>query len=152
MININSYFLYVNGDFETHEDVEKFSTLLQNIDVVDEIKYVIEDIDNIIVIFESMSSRETLIENFGTEISPENCRYYFLFKLSGLVMSLLPIEIKDKIFKPGATIEFEDFNQKKDLQQTEKIYDVDTILDKIEEHGISSLTPEEKSFLDNLDS
>jgi hypothetical protein len=61
--------------------------------------------------------------------------------------------MKDFIFKP---VENEEINiMKVDFYRPKKdetpSFTLDDILDKIEKMGVSSLTPEEKNFLDNFE-
>ena len=63
-----------------------------------------------------------------------------------MITAHLPPEVKDYIFKPITD------NMVISLEYQKKIpYDLDDLLDKIDQHGIESLSDEEKKFLDNFE-
>jgi hypothetical protein len=76
----------------------------------------------------------------------EQINFYFLFERASVVSVFLPETIKDFIFKP---LENENVKLKITANRNQK-YDLDDILEKIENGGIDSLTPEEKKFLDDF--
>jgi hypothetical protein len=86
-------------------------------------------------------------------LTPEHIKFYFLFEREKLVTAHIPESMKDFIFKPA---ELDEINVMKiDFHRTSKedppSFSLDDILEKIESMGVSSLTPEEKNFLDNFE-
>jgi len=145
---MKTYILFIFGMFDDHEDIEYFCTeVLAESKVIESVRFVIENSQNIIVIFDSEFDHKNISnELFGLLIN-DNIKFYFIFDRENLVTAHLPAEVKDFIFKPANTnhivrIEYE---------KTSPILDLDQVLEKIEESGIASLTPEEKKFLDNFD-
>jgi hypothetical protein len=138
--------------FEDHEDIEYFCTeILNDVSVVTKVRYVIENSQNIIVIFDSDSDYKTISTELFIALSNDSVKFYFIFDRDSLVTAHLPQQVKDFIFKPQTEediiirIEY-DKNKKEDPSM-----DLDDLLDKIEKMGIESLTPEEKNFLDNFE-
>jgi hypothetical protein len=138
--------------FEDHEDIEYFCTeILNDVSVVTKVRYVIENSQNIIVIFDSDSDYKTISTELFIALSNDSVKFYFIFDRDSLVTAHLPQQVKDFIFKPQTEedliirIEY-DKNKKEDPSM-----DLDDLLDKIETMGIESLTPEEKNFLDNFE-
>ncbi len=108
----------------------------------------IENNNNIIVIFDS----DYEVKNLSTELLNfminDTIKYYFLYPLDTLVTAHLPEKLKDFIFKPnelGMNIKVEYVKPK------DKFFDLDEVLEKIEKTGFSSLSEDEKKFLDNFD-
>jgi hypothetical protein len=108
---------------------------------------VIENSQNIIVIFDSESDYKTLSQDLYTTLTNDNVKFYFIFDRDSLVTAHLPQEVKDFIFKPSTDSSMIKIEYNKN--PTKKM-DLDDLLDKIEQTGIDSLTPEEKNFLDNF--
>jgi hypothetical protein len=138
--------------FEDHEDIEYFCTeILSDVSVVTKVRYVIENSQNIIVIFDSDSDYKTISTELFVALSNDSVKFYFIFDRDSLVTAHLPQQVKDFIFKPQTDediiirIEY-DKNKNEDPSM-----DLDDLLDKIEKMGIESLTPEEKNFLDNFE-
>jgi hypothetical protein len=71
-----------------------------------------------------------------------------MFERSSLVCAHLPEQVKDFIFKPLPDSSAIEINY---IKNTPEELDLDEVLDKIEKMGMSSLTDEEKNFLDNFD-
>jgi hypothetical protein len=146
---MKTFILFLFGMFEDHEDIEFFCTeILGDTPVIKTVRYVIENSQNVIVIFDSEVDHKTLSTELFSVLSNDNIKFYFIFERDNLVTAHLPKEVRDFIFKPVTadkmlTIEY----QKTDTP----ILDLDQLLDKIEKMGIESLSPEEKNFLDNFD-
>lgn len=146
---MKTFILFLFGMFEDHEDIEFFCTdILGDTPAIKKVRYVIENSQNVIVIFDSELDYKTLSTELFSVLSDDNIKFYFIFDRDNLVTAHIPKEVRDFIFKPTTaenmlTIEY---------QKTESpILDLDRLLDKIEKTGIESLTPEEKNFLDNFD-
>ena len=133
--------------FEDHEDVEFFCTeVLGENSVISSVRYVIENSQNIIVIFDSDSDYKTISQEMYTVLFTDNIKFYFIFDRESLVTAHLPQQVKDFIFKPASD------NMIIRLEYDNKpAMDLDELLDKIEKMGVDSLTPEEKNFLDNFE-
>jgi hypothetical protein len=140
---MNHYILFVYGQFEDHEDVEFFCTeIFSQSEVIESVKYIIENPQNIILIFESSIDETKLSIEIYNLLDNENINYYFLFQKSGLVSAHLPNSINEHIFK---------FKVDKSPNENEKTkMDLDLILEKIKEGGLNSLSKDEKKFLDNF--
>jgi hypothetical protein len=134
--------------FEDHEDIEYFCTeILADTSTINSVRYVIENSQNIIVIFDSESDYKTLSQDLYTTLTNDNVKFYFIFDRDSLVTAHLPQEVKDFIFKPSTDSSMIKIEYNKNPS---KKMDLDDLLDKIEQTGIDSLTPEEKNFLDNF--
>ena len=134
--------------FEDHEDIEFFCTqVLAESKVIGSVRFVIENSQNIIVVFDSEFDHKNISnELFGLLIN-DNIKFYFIFDRENLVTAHLPAEVKDFIFKPVSDNNI----VRVEYEKHSPILDLDQVLEKIEENGIDSLTPEEKKFLDNFD-
>ena len=142
-----TYILFIFGTFEDHEDIQFFCLeIFNNSDLIDSVKYVIENGKNIIVIFDSGKDKRKLSEEIKNLLNNDNITFYFLFERDNIVTSHLPDELKKFAFKP--------LDENTLIKVSEKIKDVnlnlDEILDKIKKYGIQNLTDEEKKFLDNF--
>lgn len=146
---MKTYLLFIFGNFTDHEDVEFFcAEVLGDTPSIKTIRYVIESLQNIIVIFESdTDSKEMAHELYGI-LTNENIKFYFIFDRENLVTAHLPEQMKDFIYKPYTEFEIMHIDF---IKKDQPIMDLDGLLDKIEKMGIESLTPEEKNFLDNFD-
>ena len=134
--------------FDDHEDVEFFCTeILDESPVIKAVRFVIENSQNIIVIFDSDVDYKTLSTDLYPLLTNENIRFYFIFDRDSLVTAHLPAEIKDYIFKPIT----DKMVVSVDYETGKKNLDLDELLDKIEQYGIESLSNEEKKFLDNFE-
>ena len=148
-MDVRTYTLFIYGSFEGHVDVEFFCMeVMSSSPAVKTLRYVIENNNNIIVIFDS----DYEVKNLSTELLNfminDTIKYYFLYPLDTLVTAHLPEKLKDFIFKPnelGMNIKVEYVKPK------DKFFDLDEVLEKIEKTGFSSLSEDEKKFLDNFD-
>ena len=145
---MKTYILFIFGMFDDHEDIEYFCTeVLAESKVIESVRFVIENSQNIIVIFDSEFDHKNISnELFGLLIN-DNIKFYFIFDRENLVTAHLPVEVKDFIFKPANNNHI----VRVEYEKISSILDLDQLLEKIEESGIASLTPEEKKFLDNFD-
>jgi hypothetical protein len=148
-MDVRTYTLFIYGTFEGHDEVEFFCMeVMSSSPAVKTLRYVIENNNNIIVIFDS----DYEVKNLSTELLNfminDTIKYYFLYPLDTLVTAHLPEKLKDFIFKPnelGMNIKVEYVKPK------DKFFDLDEVLEKIEKTGFSSLSEDEKKFLDNFD-
>ena len=144
-----TYILFLFGMFDDHEDIEFFCMeVLGECKSISSLKYVIENSKNIIVIFDSDKEKNDLLSELEPLLLNENILFYFLFERNGLISTYIPETLKDLIFKPSSEIrkihiEYKHFERPE--------MNLDEVLDKIEQHGIESLTPDEKKFLENFD-
>lgn len=146
---MKTFILFIFGMFEDHEDVEFFCTeILGESPVIKTVRYVIENSQNVIVIFDSDVDYKTISTELFAILSNESVKFYFIFDRDSLVTAHLPQEVKDFIFKPVS----ENMMIRLEYDKNPKpIMDLDELLEKIDQMGIDSLTPEEKNFLDNFD-
>lgn len=145
---MSTYMLFVYGTFEDHEEVEFFCMeVMANLPSIQSLRYVIEGQQNIIVIFDSSVDEKTLREEINEAMVNHTVKFYFLFKRDHLLLSYIPNEVRDFIFKPSN----ENFALRVEFIKKENDFDLNEVLEKIEKDGIESLTPDEKNFLDNFD-
>jgi hypothetical protein len=145
---MNTYILFIFGMFEDHEDIEYFCMdIISDMDCVNSVRYVIENTQNVIVIFDSDKDMSVISKDMFDTLKNDNVKFYFIFERNNLISAHVPQQIKDFIYKPSKEnvmrVEY-----KKVPQQT---YELDDLLEKIEKTGMESLTPEEKKFLDNFE-
>jgi hypothetical protein len=147
---MKTYILFIFGMFEDHEDVQFFCTeILGTSDAIDSVRYVIENSQNIIVIFDSKYENEKLSKEVYDLLLNDSVKFYFLIERNTLVSAHLPETIRDFIFKPFKMTEV--MRIEYTHNQGKPSMDLDELLEKIEKMGIDSLTPEEKKFLDNFE-
>jgi hypothetical protein len=145
---MKTFILFIFGMFEDHEDIEYFcNEILGESPTINSVRYVIENSQNIIVIFDSETDYKTLSQDLYTLLINDNVKFYFIFDRDSLVTAHLPQQVKDFIFKPSGTSTMIRVDYDKNSSPS---MDLDELLDKIEQMGIESLTPEEKNFLDNF--
>lgn len=145
---MKTFILFIFGMFEDHEDIEYFcNEILTESPTINSVRYVIENSQNIIVIFDSETDYKTLSQDLYTLLINDNVKFYFIFDRDSLVTAHLPQQVKDFIFKPSGTSTMIRIDYEKNSSPS---MDLDELLDKIEQMGIDSLTPEEKNFLDNF--
>jgi predicted metal-dependent TIM-barrel fold hydrolase len=144
---MKSYILFIFGAFEDHEDLEFFC--MEHFAQVSEagIKYVIESLGNCIIIFDSEKDRETLLSDLKKTLDIEHIRFYFIFEKDKVFWAEIPEALRDFMFKPQE-VPHDAF--KITIRKLDKKFDLDEILEKIQDHGMESLTEDEKKFLDEF--
>jgi predicted metal-dependent TIM-barrel fold hydrolase len=144
---MKSYILFIYGAFEDHEDLEFFC--LEHFTQVSEsgVKYVIESLGNCIIIFDSDKDKETLIEDLKKLLDLEHIRFYFIFEKENVFWAEIPEALREFIFKPQ-NHSHDAF--KVSIRKLNKKFDLDDILEKIQDQGMESLTEDEKKFLDEF--
>ena len=144
---MKSYILFIYGAFEDHEDLEFFC--MEHFTQVSEagIKYVIESLGNCIIIFDSEKDREKLLEDLKKTLDIEHIKFYFLFEKEHLFWAEIPEALREFMFKPQ---EASHDAFKITIRKLDKKYDLDEILEKIQDLGMDSLTEDEKNFLDQF--
>ena len=151
---MNTYLLFIYGTFENHEEIDFFCMdVLSNSEVIKTLKYVIENGENIIVIFETDVDYLELSTELYKLMNNETVVYYFLFNRDTLITAHIPERLKDFIFKPS-TESNDDYIEIKTTPIPEKSkvdLNLDYVLDKIEKSGFESLNDDEKKFLENFD-
>lgn len=146
---MNTYVLFIFGMFDDHEDIEYFCTdVIGESKVIESIRFIIENSENIIVIFDSEMDPTEVDRELYTMLIDEHIKFYFIFQREHMVTAHLPQQIKDLIFTP--TIDNTIIRVDYEKNKKREILDLDRLLEKIEESGIESLTVEEKNFLDNF--
>jgi hypothetical protein len=142
-MKLGGYILFIFGDFEDYDDIEFFClNILGDSPKVKEVKYIFQNLNNLIVILESDSDKEILTTELNELLKNDHVNFYFVFELKDIFMVNIPEKIKDIVFKP---VKF--LIEKNSATQ---ILDLDIILEKIQNFGLSSLTEDEKNFLDNF--
>lgn len=147
---MNTYLLFIYGTFENHEEIDFFCMdVLSNSEVIKTLKYVIENGENIIVIFEIDVDYLELSTELYKLMNNETVVYYFLFDRDTLITAHIPERLKDFIFKPS-TESNDDYIEIKTNPIPEKSkvdLNLDYVLDKIEKSGFESLNDDEKKIL-----
>ena len=147
---MNTYVLFIFVMFDDHEDIEYFCTdVIGESKVIESIRFIIENSENIIVIFDSEMGPTEVDRELYTMLIDEHIKFYFIFQREHMVTAHLPQQIKDLIFTP--TIDNTIIRVDYEKNKKREILDLDRLLEKIEESGIESLTVEEKNFLDNFE-
>lgn len=137
---MKSYILFIYGEFDDLEDVQYFcGDVFGAMENISDIKYIIQNFKNIIVIFTSKIQEKELIKQIAEVLKIDQVSYYLMFGLDSMITYNIPESLSDIIFKPV----------KIDLEYNESSHDLDDILDKISKIGIDGLSEDEKNFLDN---
>lgn len=142
---MNSYILFLYASFEDHEELEFFC--LEHFVQISEsgVKYVIESLGNCIIIFDTEKDYATLKTDLEKTLDLEHIKFYFLFDKKSVYLANLPESLSGFIFKPGDAQKFTYSSEVIDQN-----YDLDMILEKIQNHGIESLSEDEKKFLEQF--
>lgn len=144
---MKSYILFIYAAFEDHEDLEFFC--MEHFTQVSEggIKYVIESLGNCIIIFDTEKDKETLISDLKKTLDIEHIKFYFIFEKDSVFWAEIPEALRQFMFKPQE-VSHDAF--KITIRKLDKNYDLDEILEKIQDLGMGSLTEDEKKFLDEF--
>jgi len=147
---LNSYVLFIYGMFDDVEDIEYYcnEVLLQN-DAVDNLKFIIENNKNLIIILDSKKDQTDLSVAIHEDLLDQNIKFYFLFRKDEIISAHLPQEVKDFIFKSDKPDQYLMIQYSK--QSRIESLDLDQVLEKVKKEGIDSLTKDEKKFLDNFE-
>ena len=98
---MKTFILFLFGVFETHEEIENFCfDVLGRSTAVKNLRFVIEDEKNIIVIFDSELGRHPISKELHSILTTDIIKFYFLFERESIYSVNLPVEMKDFIFKP----------------------------------------------------
>jgi hypothetical protein len=150
---MRSYLLFIYGIFDDHQDIEFFCLdILGKSPFIWSVRYIIENNQNIIVMFDSNEDHGVLSDEIHLLSKNDSVKFYFLIEKNSIVSVFLPETINDFIFKPSTSdplmikVEYEKHTE----VRREKLQ-LDDVLDKIDLYGIESLTDEEKKFLDNFE-
>ena len=150
---MKSYLLFIYGVFDDEQDIEFFCLeILGQSPFVSSVRFIIENNQNIIVMFDSNEDNTVLSNEIHLLSKNDSIKFYFLIEKPSLVSVYLPETINDFIFKPSTSdplmvkVEYE-----KNTEVQRAGLNLDDVLDKIDYYGIESLTPEEKKFLDNFE-
>ncbi len=148
---MKTYILIVYGLFDDYQDIEYFCMdILSQSELIKSIRFVVENNKNVIAIFNSDLDHGKLSEEIYTLCFNDNIKFYFLFERDSIVSVNLPNPVNDFIFKMDST-ENTMLKMEYKKKKIEDNFDLDDVLDKLNQNGIDSLTPEEKNFLDNFD-
>jgi hypothetical protein len=144
---MKSYILFIYGAFEDHEDLEFFC--MEHFTQVSEsgVKYVIESLGNCIIIFDSEKDKETLIDDLKKLLDLEHIKFYFIFEKENVFWAEIPEALREFIFKPQNS-SHDAF--KVSIRKLDRKFELDEILEKIQDQGMDSLTEDEKKFLDGF--
>jgi hypothetical protein len=150
---MKSYLLFIYGVFDDEQDIDFFCLeILGKSPFVWSVRYIIENNQNIIVMFDSNEDHGVLSDEIHLLSKNDSVKFYFLIEKNSIVTVFLPETINDFIFKPSTSdplmikIQYEKHTEVKKVD-----LELDDVLDKIDIYGIESLTDEEKNFLDNFE-
>lgn len=144
---MKTYLLFLTSDFSDFEDVEFFCVnVFSENDEISNVKYIIQNLHNLIIIFESSAEHKKLKKEIQSLLDNDNTTFYFLFEKNSLLASYIPDNLKEIIYKINS-----DSNSEEEVLHTTN-FDLNTILEKINKAGIESLTKDEKKYLDNFKS
>jgi len=91
---MNTYILFVYGNFEDREDIEFFCSDVFPSESILSVKYIIENNQNIIIIFDSYKEKLELAKELYSFLTPEFVKFYFLFEREKLVTAHIPESMK----------------------------------------------------------
>lgn len=148
---MKTYILFIFASFTDLEELEFFCFEHFPQLSIGSIKYVIESSGNCIIIFDSDKEKDPLIQSLDETLSLDSIRFYMIFEKNSIFWSKLPPDLNKFIFKvqsknPGMFKVLSDMGKK----PLEPQFSLDDILEKIQIEGITSLSPEEKKFLDDF--
>jgi hypothetical protein len=147
---MNSYILFIYGQFDDIEDIEYYcNEVLQANKEVKSLKFLVENNKNLIVILDSEATHDKLSKSLHEDLVDQNVKFYFMFRRDEIVSANLPQEVRDFIFSDYKAEHFMVVQYSK--QSRVESLDLDKVLEKIKRDGIESLTKDEKKFLDNFD-
>ena len=148
---MKTYILFIFTSFSDLEDLEFFCFEHFPQLAIGSLKYVIESNGNCIIIFDSDREKEDLVKALDETLSLESIRFYMVFEKKSIFWSKLPPDLGKFIFKaqPKAP---EMFKVTADMRNSPfgQEFNLDDILEKIQNEGISSLSEDEKKFLDDF--
>jgi hypothetical protein len=145
---MNTFILFIFGQFDDYEDIEFFCLdVITQISCIKSVRFVIENSQNIIAIFESENDFGFLSKEMYDVLTNENVKYYFMFERDNLISAHLPQEVKDFIYQPTES----NLMRLEYRKIPKEDFELDELLEKIEKNGMDSLTPAEKKFLDNFE-
>ncbi len=144
---MNTYILFIYGIFEDQQDLEFFCLeVIGQSESLKSLKYVVESNKNIIIVFDTDLDHGKLSEEIYNLCINESVKYYFLINRHSIISVNVPDPVNDFIFKSDAPensmlkIEYK--------KKPQEFYNLDDVLDKLNQLGLEALTPEEKNFLD----
>ena len=147
---MNTFILFVYGVFEDQEDIEYFCLeVIGQSEYFKSLKFVVEGNKNIIIVFDTDLDNAKLSEEIYNLCFTENIKYYFLLNRHSILSVNLPDPVNDFIFKsdtPENSMLKVEYKKK-----PQEFYNLDDVLDKLNQLGLEALTPEEKNFLDNFE-
>ena len=147
---MNTFILFVYGVFEDQDDIEFFCLeLFGQSEYLKSLKFVVEGNKNIIIVFDTELDNAKLSEEIYNLCFNENIKYYFLVNRHSILSVNLPDPVNDFIFKSDTP---ENSMMKIEYKKKpQEAFNLDDVLDKLNQMGIEALTPEEKNFLDNFE-
>lgn len=144
---MRTYLIFLFCEFDDFDDVEFFCTdVFGQTKEISSIKYVLQNLNNLIIIFETDVEKNKLEEILTDLLNLDTIHYYFIFDKQHIFMLYLPEKMQEYIFKPNHLL-----SKLLDEPKQESKLDLNEILDKINKNGINSLTNEEKKYLDNFE-
>lgn len=144
---MRTYLIFLFCEFDDFDDVEFFCTdVFGQTKEISSIKYVLQNLNNLIIIFETDVEKYKLEEILTDLLNLDTIHYYFIFDKQHIFMLYLPEKMQEYIFKPNHLL-----SKLLDEPKQESKLDLNEILDKINKNGINSLTNEEKKYLDNFE-
>ena len=101
---MRSYLLFIYGVFDDQEDIEFFCLqILGKSPFIWSVRYIIENNQNIIVMFDSDEDHGVLSDEIHLLSKNDSVKFYFLTEKNSLVSVFLPEAINDFLFKPSSS-------------------------------------------------
>ena len=143
---METYILFLNCNFEDRKDLEDFtSKSFVSMVNIHSIKYIIEKNKSLVVVFDTDLDEGELLKDLDKVLSDESIKLFFLFNIKSMIGIKMPNEISKMMYDsiPKDSVFFIELINRED-------YDIDEILEKIDNLGLESLTKDEKKFLDSF--
>ena len=103
-----------------------------------------------IILLDSDKTKEELTESIEEILDIDDIHFYLVFEKDSLFFYDLPPDL-EAIINNGNYADVHKEQMFSSFFSTEETFDIDTILDKIKNSGIESLTDDEKNFLENFE-
>lgn len=146
------YILFIYTLFSNDEDVEKFCSGFFKYEKLESLKFIVENKQNVIIIFDSdLDTQEIstfLNQEVMTLIKPLYLKFYFLFNFISLTSAQVSKELKDYIFDTSPSNETNLIKLDYNINTAKPEFDYTRLMEKVKEFGVNKLTEEERKFLD----
>lgn len=142
------YILFLYSLCQNEGDAENICLKFSTHNELTNCRFIIENKDNIIIIFESRLSVEELYGHINDNINTTFIKFYYMFNFNSILSAQITGDLKSFIFNENG----DDINLIKltyDIKKPKKQYNYDELMDKVRLKGPDFLSDDEKNFLDN---